>query len=199
MLLEYRDIVVALYNGLLWPLLIMGFVFNRDANVRWFVLGFMIITAFSMLSGDVIKAFGAPGWVFHLSKIGIAYLVMLFVLYRPKLSINIGLKLQRLPLASVSGFMAVCLPAYYPFRLVPAELALRRLYMAMMFVHGAVILNAVFASYGLTNAGGLLEQHGYHRLILWDAAYSVYLVFLILELLLLAIIVVGGLRSQFTA
>lgn len=199
MLLEYREIIVAAYSWFLWPLLLTGFALNKDANVRWFLLGFILITLLSVFSGKLIKASGAPSWVFHLSKIGIAYLVMQWVLYRPKLSVIVGTKLHRFPIAAVSHFVAVCLPAKYTCKLVPAELAIRKLYMAIIVVQLAVLANYFLAKAGVTNAGGLLDVAGYNRLMLWDAAYSSYLIFLVLELLLLVIVVLGGVKSQFKA
>lgn len=199
MLYEYKDIFVALYAWLFWPLVIGGFFVSKDANTRWFILGFAVITALSIGSGKVIKMMEWPGWLFHLSKIGFAYLIMRFVLYRPLLSVKIGAKLQKLPLAFVRLFMAVYLPAKYCCRLVPAELAMRKLYAGIIAVQATVLLAYALAYTGIAAKGGWFEMHGINRHVVWDAAYSAYLIFLVLELLLLLAVIVSGFRARFKA
>lgn len=199
MLYEYKTLFVAAYAFLLWPLIVGGFVISKDANVRWFLLGFALITLLSTGSGVVLQQVGCPGWVFHLSKIGFSYLIMQFVLYRPQLSVFFGTKLQILPIAFLRLFMAIWLPAQYSFRLVPAELAMRKLCMGIIVIQCVVLLSYVLSYAGVSAPGGFFEQHGIERHILWDAAYSAYLAFLVLELLLLLTVIVSGFRMRFKA
>lgn len=199
MLYEYREVIVALYSWLFWPLVVIGFLVSKDANTRWFLLGFGLLMLFSVISGKLVRTFELPGWVFHAGEIMLAYAVMQFVIYRPMLSVTIGNKLQKLPLAFLRLFMAIYLPAVYCCRLVPAELAMRKLYAGIIVIQSTVLFAYLLAYTGVASTGGWFERQGINRHIVWDASYSAYLIFLVLELLLLLTVIVTGFRARFKA
>lgn len=196
MLIEYKEWIITAYNLLLWPLVIGGFVLGKDANTRWFLLGFAVIAGLSAASSVVVMQFSLPGYWFHIFELFLIYVFIQFVLYRPIISVYLGSVLQRIPIAWLASFIAMLLPAKYQWRLQPAELALRRLFMAFAVVHLMTLLHYVLFYSGVAAPDGVLEQLGFDRRLVWAASYATYLVFLVVELLLLVAVILGGLHAR---
>lgn len=197
MLLEYKATLGIIYLWAYWPLLLIALVLTKDANVRWALLIFSGVTAFSPFAAFIVRFFELSGVWYHVSQFFAALLVVkVMIIYRPCISYVVGKKLAGLPI--VGNWFAIVLPAYAVWKIFPAELALRRVFIAYCWAQGLAIAHYLMFAAGLMSRNGLFEQIGIGKRFFWDVAFSLNAVLTLLELLLLLSLVLAGCRSRWT-
>lgn len=194
MIIEYQQALSVAYKLLHWPLLLLAFCFAKDANVRWAMLLFIVVNVFSRLVSEIVGSYNLPGWVYHLLLMVLtaAYVRWVIVL-RPVVSLTVGQFLQSIRYIRL---IAMFLPSHYRWQVFPAELAIRRVYMGFIFVHLLALSHYVIYAAGLgwTATGGLFNQLGLSRTVIWDTAFVLNAILNTIELLLLFSLLCSGIK-----
>jgi len=194
MIAEYQQALSDAYKLLHWPLLLLAFLFTKDANVRWTMFLFILLNICSRVISEIVGAFGLPGWLYHflLMAVTAAYVRWIIVL-RPVVSLVVGRFLQSIRYVSL---IAMFLPSQYKWQIFPAELAIRRVYVGFIFVHLLALSHYVIyaAGVGWTASGGLFNQLGLSQTVIWDTAFVLNAILNTIELLLLFSLLCSGIK-----
>lgn len=193
---EHLAIVADIYSLAFWPLLFVGFFISKDANVRWTLAIFAVLNMVGYIISLAVKPLGGMyGWIYHVAMIISALLVVkVIVIFRPLISKKVGPYLGKIPV--IGHALSCLLPDTYPAKIYPEELAISRLYMGYVFTHTLVLCHYGFYAVGAFEPGGLYQRIGLYKRALFDAAYAVHLIIMLLELLLLSALIVKGLRAR---
>ena len=156
---EHLAWITEIYRFVFWPLIVLGFAFCREPNVRWTLLIFGLLNLSGTLLSQVIRPLGPVyGWVYHVAM-GLLCLtaVKALVIFRPVISLWVGSALARIPL--IGFLLAGLLPATYRAKLYPEELGLRRLCMVYVMTHSLVLLHYVMHWCGAMRPGGFIRTN----------------------------------------
>lgn len=196
LLLEYKDLIGAIHFWVIWGAIVTGFLLVRDANIRWFIVFFAAVQGIAVqLAAPFAKIMGHPAF-FHIWLVVCLSVFLKAIIFRPYICAKLSQHWAKL-MHPFDLLLEWILPSKSVWVIYPAELGLQRIYKGFIFCHVLVLVNYFLAFLEITTRNGLLERHGFNRLIVWDLAYAVNTLLLILEIILFAFLVFRGLKNNF--
>lgn len=96
----------------------------------------------------------------------------------------------------VGFWLAQLLPSQYKWKIFPAELALRRVFIAFSVAQVLALLHYLMVATGWMDSGGFFDSVGLYHRIFWDLAFALNAVLTLLELLLLLSLVLSGVKTR---
>lgn len=193
---EHLALIANIYSFAFWPLLGLGFIFCKDPNIRWSLAIFAVLNMVGYLVSQAVRPLGTPyGWAYHVVMALMALsTVKVLIIFRPVISFAVGTRIAKIPVFGI--VISNLLPPIYHARICPEELAIRRLYVGYVFTHSLVLLHYIMYGIGALSPGGLYEQMGLEKRVLFNAAYTLHLIIMLLELMLLAVLVIRGVKAR---
>lgn len=189
----YISTLWMIHTAVVWPLLIYGIFFSDNANVRWMMFFFALLQLASKAASWLVSATAAPGWAYHLAMVGLAlFAYRRLTIFRPLFSYALSRYTRHIP------WICDVLPTLTQPRIYNAEMALKYVYVGMALMHLLVLVQwlSVAMQWGWTATGGLFEQLGLSRTILFDCSLMIFCLVVLLNVVLWICLLIPRCRER---